>query len=76
MRKLCIIATMTAVLASPACAQSARNAQAQHRAQWQDRPQDRSTSHDVQSGDRYLGRDPDPNIRFDLLREQNWRKGG
>jgi hypothetical protein len=72
MRKPCIIATIGLVIASPAFAQSARAAQVQHRAQWQDR----ATSHDVYSGDRYLGRDPDPNVRFDLLRQQNWRKGG
>ena len=25
---------------------------------------------------RRIGTDPDPNIRFELMREQNWRKGG
>jgi hypothetical protein len=30
----------------------------------------------VVSGDKLLGSDPDANVRFDLLREQNWRNGG
>jgi hypothetical protein len=30
----------------------------------------------VVSGDKVLGADPDANVRFDLLREQNWRNGG
>ena len=30
----------------------------------------------VISGSKYLGTDPDANVRFDLLREQNWRNGG
>jgi hypothetical protein len=71
MRRLCIIAVMTAAIVLPAFAQSA-NADARHSRQWQDRLQ----SQDVISGNRYLGRDPDPNIRFELMRQQNWRKGG
>jgi opacity protein-like surface antigen len=30
----------------------------------------------VTSGSKVLGSDPDANVRFDLLREQNWRNGG
>jgi hypothetical protein len=30
----------------------------------------------VVSGNKVLGTDPDQNVRFDLLREQNWRNGG
>ena len=30
----------------------------------------------VVSGNKVLGSDPDANVRFDLLREQNWRNGG
>jgi hypothetical protein len=30
----------------------------------------------VVSGNKVLGTDPDANVRFDLLREQNWRNGG
>jgi len=71
MRRRYVLAAMTAVIVLPAFAQSA-NAQERYPRQRQDRPQ----SQDVISGDRYLGRDPDPNIRFDLLRQQNWRKGG
>jgi len=71
MTRLYVLAAMTAVVMLPAFAPSA-NTQERHPRQRQDRPQ----SQDVISGDRYLGRDPDPNIRFDLLRQQNWRKGG
>jgi hypothetical protein len=72
MRRFCIVVALVSFVGVPASAQSTRNPQAQRPAQWQDR----ATSNDVYSGDRYLGRDPDPNIRFQLLREQNWRKGG
>lgn len=68
MRRLCIAAAVTALLASPAFAQSARKSQGK-------RPPP-ATSYEVYSGDRRIGTDPDPNIRFELLREQNWRKGG
>jgi hypothetical protein len=32
--------------------------------------------HDVVVGDRIIGRDPDPNVRFDIMRQQNFRNGG
>jgi hypothetical protein len=71
MRRFCIIVAAASVIVSPAVAQSGRNSQGQRPAQSHDRP----TSNDVYSGERYLGRDPDPNIRFQILREQNWRRG-
>jgi hypothetical protein len=67
MRSLCIAAVVAAAIASPASAQSARKAQTQRALP--------ATSHDVYSGGRWLGRDPDPNVRFEILRTQNWRKG-
>jgi hypothetical protein len=30
----------------------------------------------VISGNKVVGTDPDANVRFDLLRDQNWRNGG
>ena len=71
MRGLCIVVAAVSVIVSPALAQSARNPQGQRPAQGQNRP----TSNDVYSGERYLGRDSDPNVRFQILREQNWRRG-
>ena len=67
MKSLYITTMMVAVVASPAFAQSSRNAQRPSQAQ------DRATSHDVYAGQRRLGTDPDPNSRLDLLRQQNWR---
>jgi len=32
--------------------------------------------HDVVVGDRIIGRDPDPNVRFDIMRQQNFHNGG
>jgi hypothetical protein len=63
-----IAAAMIVIVASPAVAQSARKAKAQ-------RPSP-ATSHNVFAGQRYLGTDPDPNVRFEIMRQQNWRKGG
>ncbi|MGA7487069.1 MAG: hypothetical protein WBW74_09055 [Xanthobacteraceae bacterium] len=59
---------MIAIVASPALAQATRKAKTQ-------RPP-AATSYDVYRGGRRIGRDPDPNIRFEIFREQNWRKGG
>jgi hypothetical protein len=72
MNRFWIVAAAGLIAASPAWAQSTRSSQAQRPSQSQSPPR----SMDVYSGDRYLGSDPDPNIRFQLLREQNWRKGG
>ena len=53
------------ILASPALAQP-RKVQKQ-------RPS--ATSSDVYVGTRRIGSDPDPSIRCELLRQDNWRKG-
>jgi hypothetical protein len=66
MRNVCILAAAIAIVASPAFAQS-RKAQAQRAPQ--------ATSSDPYGGQkRYT--DPDPNVQFDIMRQQNWRKGG
>ncbi len=63
-----LMAALIALVASPAFAQSKRKAQPQ-------RPPP-AASGDVYGGGRWLGRDPDPSIRFEIMRQQNWRKGG
>jgi opacity protein-like surface antigen len=60
MKTILALAVLAAAIASPAFAQT-----------WQ--PYGGNT---VTSGNRVLGTDPDPNVRFDLQREQNWRNGG
>ncbi len=67
-RSVFVVAAMIAIIASPALAQATRKAKTQ-------RPP-AATSYDVYSGGRWIGRDPDPSIRFEILRQQNWRKGG
>lgn len=65
MKTFVALAVLTTAIASPALAQSAqpyRNAA--------------PYGNTVISGDKVLGTDPDANVRFDLLREQNWRNGG
>ena len=67
MRNICIIAAVMAVMASPVLAQSERKAQIQHAPQ--------AMPYDAYGGKkRYT--DPDPNIRFEMMRQQNWRGGG
>jgi hypothetical protein len=64
MKVALVLAAAIIIAASPALAQSSRKAQA---------PQ-------VQSYGGYGGQkrytDPDPNIQFELMRQENWRKGG
>ena len=60
MKILIALAVLATAIASPALAQTAQ-------------PYGSNT---VISGNKVLGTDPDPNVRFDLLREQNWRNGG
>ncbi len=69
MKSLCIAAALVAIFASSAFAQSTRNDQRPAQAQ---QP---ATSYEVYSGGRRLGTDPDPNIRFEMMRQQNWRGG-
>jgi len=70
MKGLCIGAAVAAIVATPAFAQSTRSSQRALPAQ------DRANSNEVYSGGRRLGTDPDPNMRFEILRQQNWRGGG
>jgi len=58
--KTLIALAVLAAIASPALAQTAQP----------------PYGNAVVSGNRVLGTDPDPDVRFDLLREQNWRNGG
>jgi hypothetical protein len=69
MRSLCIATVLAAILASFAFAQSTRNTEGPTQAQLP------ATSYEVYSGGRRLGTDPDPNIRFEMMRQQNWRGG-
>jgi hypothetical protein len=67
MKKICILAAAVVIAASPALAQSGRKAQAQRAPQ--------AVSSDPYGGQkRYT--DPDPNIQFEVMRQQQWRKGG
>jgi hypothetical protein len=62
------MAAMIALIASPALAQSGRKVQPPHSAL--------PSPYGVYSGQRRIGTDPDPNVRFEILRQENWRKGG
>ena len=72
MRHVCVAAAviatiaLIAMIASPAFAQSQRRA---YRA-----PQ--AASPGVYAGPRRGNTDPDPNVQFEIMRQQNWRKGG
>ena len=66
--RLYIIAAMITMIASPALAQSGRKVQTPHSSP--------PSSYGVYSGQRQIGTDPDPNVRFEILRQENWRKGG
>jgi hypothetical protein len=72
MRHACVAAAviatiaLIAMIASPAFAQSQRRA---YRA-----PQ--AASPGVYAGPRRGNTDPDPNVQFEIMRQQNWRKGG
>jgi hypothetical protein len=69
MKHVCIavVIAMIASIASPAFAQS-------RRAYPQRAPQ--AASQGVYAGPRRGNTDPDPNVQFEILRQQNWRKGG
>ena len=62
-----VVAAAIVITASPALAQSSRKPQTQRSPQ-------------VQSYGTYGGpkryTDPDPNVQFELMRQENWRKGG
>ena len=67
MRNVCVLAAAIVIAASPALAQSGRKAQAQ-------RLPEVPSSDPYGTSKRYT--DPDPNIRFEMMRQQQWRKGG
>jgi hypothetical protein len=66
MRSLYVAAVAAVIAATPAFAQSPR------KPPYASPP----TSHDVYGATGWIGRDPDPNVRFEIMRQQNWRKGG
>ena len=66
MRDICILAAVIAIVASPALAQS-RKAQV--------KPAPEVMFYDAYGSQKRYA-DPDPNIRFEMLRQRNWRKGG
>ena len=67
MQRVCAIVAVMVVVASPAFAQSASKVQKQRSLQ--------PSSYGAYGGHkRYT--DPDPNIQFEVMRQQNWRKGG
>ena len=71
MKHICLAATiigMVAMIALPAYAQSRRKAPTQYAPQ--------ATSPGVYTGRRGVNTDPDPNVQFEIMRQQNWRKGG
>jgi hypothetical protein len=71
MKRICIAATvigMVAMIALPAYAQSRRKAPTQYAPQ--------ATSPGVYTGRRGVNTDPDLNVQFEIMRQQNWRKGG
>jgi hypothetical protein len=65
MKTLVALAVLATAIASPALAQTSERYGNFER-----------HGNAVVSGNKLLGNDPDPNVRFDLLREQNWRNGG
>jgi hypothetical protein len=66
MRNVCILAAAIAIVASPAFAQSRKS-------QPQRPPQ--AAPYDAYGGQSRRGTDPDPNVQFDIMRQQNWSKG-
>jgi hypothetical protein len=67
MRASYIVAMLGVIIASPAFAGPGYEAKTQRA--WQ------ATSHDGYGGRHRFGTDPDPNVRFENLRQRNWRKG-
>jgi hypothetical protein len=67
MKGICLIIPLI-LLASPAFAQSARGGKAQRSAPVR--------TYNAPIGKPRFGADPDPNVRFEEMRQYNWRKGG
>jgi hypothetical protein len=66
MKSLFAAAAVATLVASPAFAQSELHERAVQ-------GRDGATSHDVYFGTKRLGRDPDPNVRFEMRRD-NYRQ--
>jgi hypothetical protein len=69
MKNLFAAAAIATLIASPALAQSELTRQTERLAQ----VQGGAASYDVYFGTKRLGRDPDPNVRFELRRD-NYRQ--
>jgi hypothetical protein len=69
MKNVFAAAAITALIASPALAQSELTGQTERLAQ----AQGGASSDDVYFGTKWLGRDPDPNVRFEMRRD-NYRQ--
>ena len=68
MTKICILAAMIIIVASPAVGQSSRKAKPQRGPQ--------ATPYGVYPGQPRRNYDPDPNVQFEIMRQEQWRKGG
>jgi hypothetical protein len=68
MKAIGIAIAVIALIASPALAQSRRKAPPPRASQ--------ATYPGVYPGSGRVNTDPDPNVQFEILRQQNWRKGG
>ena len=73
MKRVITAAIFAALVASPALAQTARRAPAQQPSQYEQgygrtegQPRAANPGTDVYEGGRYLGADPDPNVRLQL----------
>jgi hypothetical protein len=73
MKTIIATAVLAAVIASPALAQTARRAPAQQPSMQEPsygrveaQPRTANPANDVYEGGRYLGSDPDPNVRLNL----------
>ena len=66
MKTIGIAVALIALIASPALAQSKRKAPRAPQA----------TYPGAYPGSGRVNTDPDPNVQFEILRQQNWRKGG
>jgi hypothetical protein len=73
MRHACVAAAVIATIASIAMIASPAFAQSQRKV-YQRAPQ--AASPGVYAGPRRGNTDPDPNVQFEIMRQQNWRKGG
>ena len=73
MRHACVAAAVIATIALIAMIASPAFAQSQRKAYQRASP---AVSPGVYAGPRRGNTDPDPNVQFEIMRQQNWRKGG